>query len=145
MSAATRTGGSDPRHGAVFAAVAGTLAAAGLLAGAGYWLAAAFGGAGGVSVLLWATLAGGLGSLAGNLPAALALDGPPQRFVGAFLLGLTLRFAVTLGVALAVSRLNEALPFGAFMLTVGLAQTLYLAMDTGLLAYRTQAATRAAG
>ncbi len=118
---------------AVRLALLATACGAAVLLAAGWWPAESLAGAGGVRTLASACVAGAAGSLAGNLPAMLSISGPPQRFVSGFFLGLTSRFVLTILVAFAAYRLLGDLPYFAFLVWVGIAQTLHLAVDTAVL------------
>ncbi len=89
--------------------------------------------AGGREPLLAAVAAALLGSLLAAFPTANGLDGPPQRFLSGYFLGLIARFGLTFAAALVVWRLVPDLPRMAFWIWVGAAQGILLGIDTAIL------------
>lgn len=83
------------------------------------------------SALLAAIAIGFSGSLAASAIVAFCIRRPPAELAAAVLGSLGVRFVLTLGAALALrSAAGEALPGDALLIAVGVAQLVYLAVDT---------------
>ncbi len=113
-------------------ALAGLLAAAVYVAAA-WWPTHVLAGPHATTALLTGVLLAYIGAQAGNIPSALALMKPPREQAGGVLLGLALRFGVTVGLAIAAA-LSGWVPAKPTVLTVALAQMAILLVDVlGLL------------
>lgn len=108
------------------------LVLAGVLALVGWWPSTALAGRDGQAALIYGLVCALLGAWVGCVPWVLTVSGPPMRFVGGFFIGLGLRFALSLGLAIAlrVADLAPALPLA---LWVGLAQLVLLGGDVLLI------------
>ncbi|QOJ14096.1 MAG: hypothetical protein HRU75_05370 [Planctomycetia bacterium] len=114
--------------GCVFASVA-TAVACGLV---GYRPTAALAGPEGVPAMVAAIAAALPGSLLAVLVTGRALAGPPTGWIGAAMLGLGLRFGLTIAAVLLMDSLQRW-PRAPLLLWIAIAQLVLLKVDTLML------------
>jgi len=100
-----------------------------VLAGLGYYPTVAVSGAAGARVMLIGIGAALFGAWAGSLMPVLFVSTNPHVFFNGLLLGLGVRFAVTLALAL-VLRSAGVEPIKPLLLWVGIGQVVLLGSDT---------------
>ena len=125
----TRPAPANPRLVAAFLRVALTSAAAAItLALIGYWPTVSHAGSAGVAAMLAGIGVSLAGGWIGSLATIAYLRKPPREHPNGILLGLVVRFAVTLALALAAWLAGpfERLPL---LLWVGIAQLVILLVD----------------
>lgn len=122
------------RPAAAFARLAAVSAATGLaLAAVGYWPTRAQAGPAGVTAMLVALAICVAGGWAGTLPTLAWLARPAREQPTGIMLGLALRFVLTLGLALAAA-LAGSLAKAPLLLWVAIGQLVILAVDVAGLA-----------
>ncbi len=119
------------------------LAVAAALVALGYWPTVRVGGTGAVGGLLAGVAVALVGAWAGSLPTILYSSRPPQQHATGILLGLGVRFGVTVALMLVVW-LGSGLPRRPLLLWVGIAQLVLLLVDVlGLVALLKRATRKA--
>ena len=112
------------------------------LAAAGYWPTKVQASPEGVPAMFVALAICVLGGWCGLLPTLLYLDRPPREIPNGVMLGLAVRFVVTLGLALAAT-LTRAFATAPLLIWVGTAQLVILMVDViGLVRLLKDAAAR---
>ena len=94
----------------------------------GYWPTAAQAGPAGVRAMLVAVAIALAGAWAGSVPTVAYLSKPAQQHMTGILLGLSVRFVVTIGLTLAIW-MSNAFPERPLLLWVGIAQFVILGVD----------------
>ena len=109
----------------------------------GYWPTDDQAGPAGVNAMLAGIAIALVGGWAGSAVTIGYLTKPPQQHSNGILLGLSVRFAVTVGLTLA-SWLSEMFPSIPLLLWIGMAQLVVLAVDVpGLVGLLKRAAREA--
>jgi len=82
---------------------------------------------------MYAVVSAWIGSISASLAPAMMIRRPAQDVAAAALLGLGLRFGVTLAAGLACRSLVAAERADGLLIAVGLAQLVYLSIDAAIL------------
>ncbi|MBK8915721.1 MAG: hypothetical protein IPM64_14195 [Phycisphaerales bacterium] len=96
---------------------------------AGYWPTLALAGSGGVSAMIAAIAAAWPASLIAVLVTGRAFAGPPTGWIGAAMLGLGLRFGLTIAAVIVMDAMQHW-PREPLLLWIAIAQLVLLKVDT---------------
>ena len=125
----TQTNSPEIRPAPAFARVAlASAATAAALIALGYWPTVTQAGSAGINAMLAGIGVALLGGWAGSAPTVAYLAKPAQQHPIGILIGLGVRFGVTIGLTLVVW-LSGAFPRTPLLLWVGIAQLVVLAVD----------------